>query len=1278
MLRLNFRTLPAGQIVPNRAAPLLLGNTGFKVVQYNGRGLCLSDPSARQLAGSFLLRLADQAHVLCLQEVHGHRAEILSQFSLWLPRWTLYPSSTFRADGSENFGAGGVLIAVAPAVAARATDYSHFPIVPGRCQALSIFTRDMQFNIVNFHNFGLSAAQVHAVGRHCDSLLEYDRANPMSSFSFAVGDINFIAEDEQRFKVGRPLLPSSLWRSQHSGTHANIWKSFLSKWTELAQPFPTHFCVDSLTADRKDRGWTSAPANQILHLRISCSTVGTPEDFEAARLSDHCPVAYCFSPRLPTGAPSHSIPRKVCTDPFFAENVSSLAAAVDLCEQPPAKLLPLYNSILREASRRTRDRDLVCHPDGRENLRIIVDSISRVIWRQNFRLARTLIERSTFAAQFLQVRGSQVICINPTGFEEFFCATRSAQQAQVIAQLEKKMTVTVSTNYRKQLKGRLSAARRKQSIFWSTNRTLKLSGIRVSNAIGDATILNDPTSVQDALRDYWAPVYAHHEIDREAALKLFNIYRRNNSHLFDFSNIALPDSEFFQEYIPKLRDSAPGKNGIPYSAYKANVPLSAQIFSLHTKYMSTNVQPEGLSVFNEQLIWFAPKGISAEDDFAVYREPSQLRTIFGSNTDSKIIAGAVASALTPATLAVTPTIQRGFCRGRQLSLNVVDLDSYMRAFYVCFPGPWNISNLKNLPVSALYDFCNAFPTIIHEWLFIVLIGLQVPVEFRWVIWWMYSLVTAYSSGTGDGSLLCFILSGVKTGCPASSILFLLGINPIVDMFIYLSDGPKLSATRVCADDFGSALKRLHTLKRQASIFRVAAKACGLHLKPEKCVLIFTGIEITEEFLFALRNWLKENTPELADIQVATSGKFLGWRLGVNGNQLSWKDPIEKYQSRVREIAGGKAPSTVAFIRYNQRAATVLSYVAQFSLPSVSTNLEAKEQQALHKILRLPPNCFSRDLLCRLGAFTGVQPLPLFEYCLAVSYRFAHSERKYLCSLAVQIKEIVGDNMPLAGAVTNVVPDGGHFCKPILQTLFEALAFKSEHKVLKEHAFSLPDYYPDAAWLTHPEVYSRYDFGLATIEVPETVPLNLQKAILTIFKEVRSLQDDAHLFAAKAAITLGPELSQQLFAPRNWFSELKLAMTGSKFFLRVCWLKAIGGGWTTTCRMHENIKWPCIFGCEANDEIAHYFVCPALWHIACTQTSFEESIYIRERLCFVQPSLEKLKRLALAHLVYHACKFDAEIISLLNFYVTFPDTIPPWRRVQDLAHGYSRTFKHLVT
>ena len=124
-------------------------------------------------------------------------------------------------------------------------------------------------------------------------------------------------------------------------------------------------------------------------------------------------------------------------------------------------------------------------------------------------------------------------------------------------------------------------------------------------------------------------------------------------------------------------------------------------------------------------------------------------------------------------------------------------------------------DISNIPCTALYDFCNAFPTMLHEWLFLVLRALEVPESFRWVVWWLYTSITAFSSGAGDGSFLFNALAGVKTGCPLSSIAFLLGINPIVDLFLFLSDGPKLSATRVCADDFGSALKRLHWIEIHA-------------------------------------------------------------------------------------------------------------------------------------------------------------------------------------------------------------------------------------------------------------------------------------------------------------------------------------------------------------------------------------------------------------------------------------------------------------------------------
>ena len=152
-----------------------------------------------------------------------------------------------------------------------------------------------------------------------------------------------------------------------------------------------------------------------------------------------------------------------------------------------------------------------------------------------------------------------------------------------------------------------------------------------------------------------------------------------------------------------------------------------------------------------------------------------------------------------------------------MALNVVDLDTYLRVFNDMYdpPAVVDIEAAKNLPLTALYDFCNAFPTMLHSWLFDVLQALQVPVAFRWIIWWFYTKVTAYSSGTGDGSFLFRVLAGVKTGCPLSSILFLLGINPVIDLFVRLSDGPRLSVTRVCADDFGSALRHLHILRVHA-------------------------------------------------------------------------------------------------------------------------------------------------------------------------------------------------------------------------------------------------------------------------------------------------------------------------------------------------------------------------------------------------------------------------------------------------------------------------------
>ena len=94
----------------------------------------------------------------------------------------------------------------------------------------------------------------------------------------------------------------------------------------------------------------------------------------------------------------------------------------------------------------------------------------------------------------------------------------------------------------------------------------------------------------------------------------------------------------------------------------------------------------------------------------------------------------------------------------------------MRVFNSKFDvSSFSVDRIGNVPAGALYDFCNAFPTLLHEWLFLVLEAYQVPIDLRNLIFNLYTRISAYSAGTGDGSFLFYVLCGVKTGCPLSSI-----------------------------------------------------------------------------------------------------------------------------------------------------------------------------------------------------------------------------------------------------------------------------------------------------------------------------------------------------------------------------------------------------------------------------------------------------------------------------------------------------------------------------
>ena len=85
--------------------------------------------------------------------------------------------------------------------------------------------------------------------------------------------------------------------------------------------------------------------------------------------------------------------------------------------------------------------------------------------------------------------------------------------------------------------------------------------------------------------------------------------------------------------------------------------------------------------------------------------------------------------------------QRGFVHGRQLVRNVVDLDTHARIFSMS-------ATKEHLPALAFWDFAAAFPSVIHEFLFLAIAFFGLPEGFCNLIEGIYYINLAYIDMSG--------------------------------------------------------------------------------------------------------------------------------------------------------------------------------------------------------------------------------------------------------------------------------------------------------------------------------------------------------------------------------------------------------------------------------------------------------------------------------------------------------------------------------------------------
>jgi hypothetical protein len=455
--------------------------------------------------------------------------------------------------------------------------------------------------------------------------------------------------------------------------------------------------------------------------------------------------------------------------------------------------------------------------------------------------------------------------------------------------------------------------------------------------------LESPEAAADLLAGHWGPVFAAKSIEAEAALPIMQ-----------FTQVVPPglswaiDREGFHEVMAKPRDSAPGPDGIPFGAWRAAGPAFYDImFAAFSSFMSGACLPEG---FNECNLAFIPQGDDPNDSLLVARTPATTRPISLSNTDNKYFALALNCPLAEAATVTVHPRQRGFVHGRSLIDNVLEVEGFGQSY--------TIAEADN-PAILLFDLMAAFPSLSHQWLFVVLRRMKVPKRVLRAFAALYKDCFATILLLGGRWRRVPMLSGIRQGCPASGTLFALAIDPCIRYLISLL-GPRGGMLNAYADDIAAVLRDLFVvLKSIDEAFLTIGRATALHLHPGK-VQIIPLWKFDEA---AVREQIKAIVPRLAKAKIQASGKLLGIFIGPGADVLQWCGVAEEIRSRSRYLASlNLAWSGVAPL-YRSHVASVTSHILQFAAPS--RELLQVESNCLAVVTKTPSRAVPLAVLTRL-------------------------------------------------------------------------------------------------------------------------------------------------------------------------------------------------------------------------------------------------------------------------------------------------------------------------
>ncbi len=905
----------------------------------------------------FLESILGGACIVHVQEAHGSKACVDKFCNRLKHKFWIY-SSFLRNE------AGGILTFVSKSWVASESSISFEAFVRGRASRLCVHGVHSQHISWNVHNYGIPREMFLRMSETIKFDISFVNSSPFSRALFLFGDLNFPALVGQKFNYSNPLHANSEPNSSNgvaTDFYCNEWRTILDLLVELMQPCPTHYWPANHSGTIIDRGFTSVRPCIHPFTRWKASILEDPCKLHYRGISDHTPFIVEVAGRASIPLKAQPIRGNLFKHHKFQEFHRTLVEDVRLQTLDPQTRLNTHKDILRQAALLTRryiQNDEEDHPAvvlGR------FGTISRVVWENNVTLANTLIRSTVLGKRFLSITKGEVTLREPIGFDREFNELKHSYISEKRNEAENSPAngVKKSPDYAAKLA-------REAAVVVPISKKLFLQGLRVSG-----TILRGQADQLQALASAWAPTFAPKHTDHSAAISFLRTI--NLPSVGD--GIEPPAPQDLLEYASRQRDSGTGPDGLPYSAWSNSGYAGACTLHSFSGYIQhTDPEPN----FNASLSHFLPKGDVEGDAIEVIRAATEMRLISAKNTDNKTIVGASIFKFRRWAQENTHHAQRGFVPKRNFLNNIVDLDSASRVYSNHAMGrESNKVNIALIPILALFDFAIAFPSVIHDWIFINLDYREFPSWFICLIKAIYKDAAAYCFKNGNLCLMFYFYSGVLQGCPASAFLFNIALDPFLTLFYDSLREKGSGIIRACADDLGASLRSLKQLMLLFPIFKDAQTLAGLLLKPPKCVLV-PLVPWSSEVVNQIKKWLEKHIPLWANFNIKPTSKYLGFFMGPQSGSQQWLAPFAKYHDRVNSIYGSGAAISMGAYNYNVRTLPVLSYISQLiCLPDQASEWE---RRALYRVTHLANNSINHQDFFWLHSLGG----PKFRSLVATS------------------------------------------------------------------------------------------------------------------------------------------------------------------------------------------------------------------------------------------------------------------------------------------------------